>query len=95
MITKEALRELVLEAESLVLQKMSEKTTKKEYFLNEVLAKTNVRKNLHKKVMEKNQKDTAKINRVQVIYKFIFFLHTSCNKVKCIFNFIGMAKTQS
>ncbi|XP_070493132.1 klarsicht protein isoform X2 [Chironomus tepperi] len=65
LITKEALRELVLEAESLVLQKMSEKTTKKEYFLNEVLAKTNVRKNLHKKVMEKNQKDTAKISRVQ------------------------------
>ncbi|KAL7032868.1 hypothetical protein ACKWTF_007417 [Chironomus riparius] len=65
LITKEALRELVLEAESIVLQKMNEKTTKKEYFLNEVLAKSNVRKNLHKKVMEKNQKDTAKINRVQ------------------------------
>lgn len=79
MITKETLRELVLEAESLVLQKINnDQTTKTEYFFNEIVhAKQQHhhhqhfhRKQEQKKLMEKSQKDTAKINRVQVSCQF-------------------------
>lgn len=60
--TKESLRELVLEAESLVRQKI-DCTPKTEYFFNEIIAKSQQRQ---KKIMEKSQKDTVKISRVQV-----------------------------
>jgi hypothetical protein len=71
LITKETLRELVLEAESLVRQKINDQTTKTEYFFNEIVhAKNNQRKQqqqqTQKKLMEKSHKDTAKISRVQV-----------------------------
>lgn len=72
MITKETWRELVLEAESLVRQKINDQTTKTEYFFNEIVhAKNNQRKQqqqqqTQKKLMEKSHKDTAKISRVQV-----------------------------
>lgn len=60
--TKESLRELVLEAESLVRQKINDRTSKTEYFFNEIIAKSQQRQ---KKMMEKSQKDTNKISRVQ------------------------------
>lgn len=62
--TKESLRELVLEAESLVRQKINDRTSKTEYFFNEIIAKSQQRQK--KKMMEKSQKDTVKISRVQV-----------------------------
>lgn len=62
--TKESLRELVLEAESLVRQKINDRTSKTEYFFNEIIAKSKQQR--QKKMMEKNQKDSVKINRVQV-----------------------------
>lgn len=76
LITKEALRELVLEAESLVRQNISSsQTSKSEYFIKEVLLTKNnnsssgsgiVNRRQHqKKLMEKSQKDSVKINRVQ------------------------------
>jgi hypothetical protein len=63
--TKEELRELVLEAESLVRQKINDRTSKTEYFFNEIIAKSQQQQR-HKKMMEKSQKDTVKISRVQV-----------------------------
>jgi hypothetical protein len=70
LITKEALRELVLEAETLVRQNISAQTSKSEYFLKEILLTKQLqqshRKQHQKKIMEKSQKDSAKINRVQV-----------------------------
>lgn len=54
---------MVLEAESLVRQKINDRTSKTEYFFNEIIAKSQQR---HKKMMEKSQKDTVKISRVQV-----------------------------
>lgn len=66
LITKEALRELVLEAESLVLQQINEKTSIKEYFLHEVLSPPSPCKSVPKKLMDKNQKHSSKINRVEV-----------------------------
>lgn len=62
--TRESLRELVLEAESLVRQKINDRTSKTEYFFNEIIAKSQQRK----KMMEKSQKDTVKISRVQVSF---------------------------
>jgi hypothetical protein len=62
--TKESLRELVLEAESLVRRKISDRTSKSEYFFNEIIAKSQQQR--QKKMMEKSQKDTVKISRVQV-----------------------------
>lgn len=61
--TKETLRELVLEAESLVRQNIKDRTSKTEYFFNEIIAKSQQRQ---KKIMDKSQKDTVKISRVQV-----------------------------
>jgi hypothetical protein len=77
LITKEALRELVLEAETLVRQNISSQTSKSEYFLKEILQikghhhsyNSHQNRKQHqqqKKMMEKSQKDSAKINRVQV-----------------------------
>jgi len=63
--TKESLRELVLEAESLVRQKINDRTSKSEYFFNEIIAKSQQQQR-KKKMMEKSQKDTVKISRVQV-----------------------------
>ncbi|KAG5682168.1 hypothetical protein PVAND_011538 [Polypedilum vanderplanki] len=67
LITKEALREYVLEAETLVRQNISTQTSKSEYFLKEILStKSNQKQQqLQKKLMEKSQKDSVKINRVQ------------------------------
>jgi hypothetical protein len=62
--TKESLRELVLEAESFVRRKISDRTSKSEYFFNEIIAKSQQQR--QKKMMEKSQKDTVKISRVQV-----------------------------
>jgi hypothetical protein len=64
--TKESLRELVLEAESLVRQKINDRTSKTEYFFNEIIANSQQR---HKKMMEKSHKDKGKITRVQVSVK--------------------------
>jgi hypothetical protein len=78
LITKDTLRELVLEAESFVRQKITvDQTSKAEYFFNEILLTKSHRiqhhqqqqqqkQQQHKKLMEKNQKDTAKISRVHV-----------------------------
>lgn len=55
---------MVLEAESLVRQKINDRTSKTEYFFNEIIAKSQQQR--HKKMMEKSQKDTVKISRVQV-----------------------------
>jgi hypothetical protein len=71
LITKETLRELVLEAESLVRQKINDQTTKTEYFFNEIVHAKNIQRKqqqqqTQKKLMEKSHKDTAKISRVQV-----------------------------
>ncbi|CRK97996.1 CLUMA_CG011365, isoform A [Clunio marinus] len=66
--TKESLRELVLEAESFVRQKINDRTSKTEYFFNEIIAKSQQQKQhkqRQKKLMEKSQKDTVKISRVQ------------------------------
>lgn len=54
----------MLEAESLVRQKINDRTSKTEYFFNEIIAKSQQQR--HKKMMEKSQKDTVKISRVQV-----------------------------
>lgn len=64
--TKESLRELVLEAESIVLQNINDRTSKTEYFFNEIIATKSPYRRSSKKMMEKSSKDTAKINRVQV-----------------------------
>lgn len=55
----------MLEAESLVRQKINDRTSKTEYFFNEIIAKSQQQQR-HKKMMEKSQKDTVKISRVQV-----------------------------
>lgn len=66
MITKDSLRELVLGAESLVRQKSKETITSKvEYFFNEICANRQKQQQQRKKLMDKTQKDTAKIHRVQ------------------------------
>jgi hypothetical protein len=69
--TKESLRELVLEAESIVLQNINDRTSKTEYFFNEIIAtKSPYHKSRGgKKLMDKSFKDTAKLNRVQVSLK--------------------------
>lgn len=64
--TKESLRELVLEAESIVLQKINDRTSKTEYFFNEIIAAKSPYRRGSKKQMDKSFKDTAKLNRVQV-----------------------------
>jgi hypothetical protein len=67
--TKESLRELVLEAESLVRRNINnDRTSKTEYFFNEIIAKSQQQQQQQrqKKMMEKSQKDTVKISRVQV-----------------------------
>jgi hypothetical protein len=68
LINKESLRELVLEAESLVRQRINDRTSKSEYFFNEIIGKSKQQR--QKKMMEKSQKDSAKISRVQVSSRF-------------------------
>lgn len=65
------MRELVLEAESLVRQNINDRTSKTEYFFNEIIAKSQQRH--RKKMMEKSQKDKGKISRVQVSVNHVLF----------------------
>lgn len=70
LITKESWRELALEAESIVLQKINEKATKTtEYFFNEIVGTRNHQQ--AKKMTEKGQKESVKHTRVQVSFNLI------------------------
>jgi hypothetical protein len=70
LITKETWRELATEAESIILQQISDKTSKTEYFFSEIIG---ARKIQHeKKMLEKSQKDSTKFTRVQVNILLIF-----------------------
>lgn len=63
MITKESWRELALEAESIVLQKINDKTAKTDYFFNEIVGVRKIQQ--QKKMLERSQKDSTKFSRVQ------------------------------